>query len=105
MFVHQTCHHIGGQKQQRKKFNHKTVEYTGQIVFRNVEKSTLVLETEGVSLGVSYQSLCHNGNTTGLEFGVEYTDGTQIIIELMASPKMKFKSENIRYGQREKYTP
>ena len=52
-----------------------------------LKKSTLVLETEGVSLGVSYQSLCHNGNTTGLEFGVEYTDGTQIIIELMASPK------------------
>lgn len=52
-----------------------------------LKKSVILLETEGVSLGVSYQNLCHNGNTTGLALGVAYNNGVRIEVELMASPK------------------
>lgn len=52
-----------------------------------LKKSIMLLETDGVSLGVSYQSLCHNGNSTGLALGVEYKNGIHIKADLIASPK------------------
>lgn len=52
-----------------------------------LKKSVMLLETEGVSLGVSYQNLCHNGNTTGLSLEVAYNSGVRIKVELIASPK------------------
>lgn len=52
-----------------------------------LKKSVMLLDTDGVSLGVSYQNLCHNGNSTGLAFGVCFKNGIQIDIELMASPR------------------
>lgn len=52
-----------------------------------LKKSAMVLDTDGVSLGVSYQSLCHNGNSTGLSLGVAYDNDVSLDIELIASPK------------------
>lgn len=52
-----------------------------------LKKSAMTLETDGVSLGVSYQSLCHNGNSTGLTLGVAYDNEISFDVELIASPK------------------
>ena len=52
-----------------------------------LKKSTILLDTDGVSLGVSYQSLCHNGNSIGLSFGLKYTDDVEIVVDLIANQK------------------
>ena len=53
----------------------------------DLRRSVMQLDTDGVSLGVSYQSLCHNGNSTGLEFGVSYSNGVRISASLIANSK------------------
>ena len=52
-----------------------------------LKRSAMTLETDGVSLGVSYQSLCHNGNSNGLALGVTYGNEVSLDIELIASAK------------------
>lgn len=44
-------------------------------------------ENDGVSLGVSFQSLCHNGNMVELGFGVTFENGLSIDLELMSQSR------------------
>ena len=52
-----------------------------------LKKSAMILETDGISLGVSYQNLCHNGNSAGLSLGVSYDNNISINTQLIASAK------------------
>lgn len=52
----------------------------------SLKKTVLVLESDGVSLGTSYQSLCHNGNSVGLSFTLNF-EGVELQIVLISTPK------------------
>lgn len=56
-----------------------------------LKNSIIQLDVEGISLGVSYQSLCNNGNSIGLAFGVTYSNNIGISLELISNPKGEIK--------------
>lgn len=51
-----------------------------------LKKTVLLLESDGASLGMSYQSLCHNGNSVGLSFSLGY-ESVELKIVLISTPK------------------
>lgn len=65
----------------------KLIPILGRSVSGSLKKTVLLLDSDGVSLGTSYQSLCHNGNSLGLSFIVRFNGGTEINISLIASPR------------------
>lgn len=48
--------------------------------------SPFLFDNRGVKLGVSFSDVSHNGYTSGLSFGVEYSDGFAMHVDLL-SPK------------------
>lgn len=65
----------------------KLMPVLAKSVSGDLKKSIMLLDTDGVSLGVSYQSLCHNGNTVGLGFGMKYANDVEIFADLIANHK------------------
>ena len=65
----------------------KLMPVLAKSVSGDLKKSIMLLDTDGVSLGVSYQSLCHNGNTVGLGFGMKYANDVEIFVDLIANHK------------------
>lgn len=54
------------------------------LSFNGTLKDTpMVYETENVSLGNSYESVCHNGNKIELAFGASFENGLSIDVSLM----------------------
>lgn len=56
----------------------------GKSLSGELDGMPISFTSDGVSLGTSFQSLCHNGNMVELKFGVSFVDETSIDIELMS---------------------
>lgn len=56
----------------------------GKSLSGDLESMPISFVNDNVSLGTSFQSLCHNGNMVELKFGVSFVDETSIDIELMS---------------------
>ena len=65
----------------------KLVPVLAKSMSGELKKSIMLLDSDGVSLGVSYQSLCHNGNSVGLRLGAKYDNGIAIDVDLISNPK------------------
>lgn len=59
----------------------------GKSISGMLKKTILPLDLDGVSLGTSYQSLCHNGNSIGLGFLMKFSEGIEIQVSLISNPK------------------
>lgn len=64
----------------------KLMPILARSISGGLKKTLLLLETDGVSLGTSYQSLCHNGNSVGLSFSLHFED-VELQIILISTPK------------------
>jgi hypothetical protein len=69
----------------------KLMPILGKSISGTLKKTVLLLDSEGVSLGTSYQSLCHNGNSVGLAFSLSFSGGVELRIELISTPKNEIK--------------
>lgn len=65
----------------------KLIPVLSKSVSGSLKKAIILLESDGVSLGTSYQSLCHNGNSIGLSFTLTFGNNVELQITLIATPK------------------
>lgn len=49
-----------------------------------LKKTPLMFDNNGVSLGVSFRNISHNGNSLGLSFGASFSDTLTIKVELIS---------------------
>lgn len=80
----------------------KLMPILSKSVSGTLKKSILLLESDGVSLGTSYQSLCHNGNSVGLAFSLSFSGNVELQIELISTPKDEIKIQKYTVVYEEK---
>ncbi len=80
----------------------KLMPVIGRSVSGSLKKTVLHLDSDGVSLGTSYQSLCHNGNSLGLSFSVRFNGGLEINVSLIATPKDEIQIQKYTVIQEDK---